>query len=101
MTESEISALLDAHDALVKACVDSVLTYSEFLFAYGDFPNNYALDAQKAPEDARAVLRLFRKRVAFHFRVAGSLAGFSPVEGFATLSGRPSTFVPSGCPRQR
>jgi hypothetical protein len=26
MTESEVGALLDAHDALVKACVDSVLT---------------------------------------------------------------------------
>ena len=57
MTESEISALLDAHDALVKACVDSSLTFSEFLFAYGDFPNNYALDEQKATADARAVLQ--------------------------------------------
>jgi hypothetical protein len=95
MTESEISALLDAHDALVKACVDSVLTYSEFLFAYGDFPNNYALDAQKAPEDARAVLRLFRKRLAFHIRVAGSLSGFRAEDDSASLYGDPGRFIPA------
>jgi hypothetical protein len=80
MTESEVSALFDAHDALVTACVDSVLTFSEFTMAYGDFPNNYALDPQKAPQDSRAILRLFRKRLAFHLRVAGLLSGSSAMD---------------------
>jgi hypothetical protein len=80
MRESEVSVLFDAHDALVTACVDSTLTFSEFILAYGDFPNNYALDPQKAPEDDRAVLRLFRKRLAFHLRVAALLSGLSGKE---------------------
>ena len=49
VTESEVSALLDAHDALVRACV-------------------------------RDVLRLFRRRIAFHSRVAGVLSGLSAVD---------------------
>jgi hypothetical protein len=92
MTESEVSALLDAHDALVKACVDSVLTYDEFSLAYGDFPNNYALDAQKATADARAVLQLFRRRLAFHFRVAGALSGFRAEDDLYGEAGR---FIPA------
>jgi hypothetical protein len=93
MTELEVGALLDAHDALVKACIDSVLTFPEFLLGYGDFPNNYALDAQKAPEDARAVLRLFRKRLAFHFQVAGILSGFRAEDDTASLYGDPGRFI--------
>jgi hypothetical protein len=40
MTESEISALLDAHDALVRAYVESTLGFDEFVSAYGDFPRS-------------------------------------------------------------
>jgi hypothetical protein len=43
MTESELTTLLDAHDALAKAYVDSNLRFAEFDSAYGDFPHNYAL----------------------------------------------------------
>jgi hypothetical protein len=95
MTESEISALLDAHDALVKACVDSSLTFSEFLFAYGDFPNNYALDEQKATADARAVLQFFRKRIAFHLRVAGTLSGFRSEDDSVSRYGDAGHFIPA------
>jgi hypothetical protein len=75
MTESEISALLDAHDALVKAYVDSILIFSEFVSAYGDFPHGYGLDGLSGTAEERAVLRLFRKRIAFHLRVSGVLSG--------------------------
>jgi hypothetical protein len=95
MTESEVGALLDAHDVLVKACVDSVLTFSEFLLGYGDFPNNYALDAQKVPENARGVLRFFRKRLAFHVQVAGILSGFRAADDSASLYGDPDRFTPT------
>jgi hypothetical protein len=75
MTESELIALLDAHDALVKACVDSSLTFDVFLLAYDGFPHNYALDAHKAAdEEERAKLARFRKRIAFHLRIAGILS---------------------------
>jgi hypothetical protein len=37
VTDSELSALLDAHDALVKSCVDSVLPFVEFSALYNDF----------------------------------------------------------------
>ena len=40
MAESELTALLYAHDALVKVYGDSDLTLAEFVSAYGDFPHN-------------------------------------------------------------
>jgi hypothetical protein len=71
MTESELSALFDAHDALVRAYVDSSLTFPEFLAAYGKFPHNYALDGYSGT--AHAVY--FTRRIAFHLRVSGILSG--------------------------
>jgi hypothetical protein len=76
MTESELAALLDAHDALVKACVDSSLTFDVFVLAYDGFPHNYPLDGNKAVnQEQRAKLALFRDRIAFHVRIAGILSG--------------------------
>jgi hypothetical protein len=73
MTESELSALLDAHDALVRAYVDSSLTFSEFMAAYGNFPHNYALDGQTGIP--RAVLQYFTSRIGFHLRLSAVLSG--------------------------
>jgi hypothetical protein len=75
MTEAEINALLDAHDALVKACVDSALTFSEFVSAYGEFPHNYGLLASLQTAQQRFMSRLFGRRLAFHARVAALLSG--------------------------
>jgi len=75
MNELEIGALLDAHDALVKAYVDQSLTFLEFVSAYGEFPRNYALDADSASAAQRTVLRFFRKRIAFHSLVSGIISG--------------------------
>jgi hypothetical protein len=75
MNEQEIGALLDAHDALLKAYVDESLTFLEFVSSYGEFPRNYALDADSENAPQRAVLRLFRKRIAFHALVSGILSG--------------------------
>jgi hypothetical protein len=86
MTESEISALLDAHDSLVKAYVDSSLTFSEFVSAYGDFPHNCSLAGDSGTADVRAVLWLFRKRVAFHLRVSGVLSGLRSADDPADIS---------------
>jgi hypothetical protein len=75
MTESELTALLDAHDVLVKSCIDSILPFAEFLALYNDFPHAYALDGHAATLDERAALQRSRKRIAFHFQVAGVLSG--------------------------
>jgi hypothetical protein len=75
VTESEISALLDAHDAVVKAFVDSNLTFSEFVCAYDDFPRNYMLDSRSGTADEPGILKFFRKRIAFHVRVSSVLSG--------------------------
>jgi hypothetical protein len=75
VTESEISALLDAHDALVKAYVDSNLTFSEFVSAYDDFPRNYMLEGRSGTTDEPGILQYFRKRIAFHLRVSSVLSG--------------------------
>jgi hypothetical protein len=85
VTESELNGLLDAHDALVRAYVDSSLTFSEFVSAYGDFPHNYALDGHSGTVEERAVLRLFGKRIAFHLRVSGVLSGLRSADDPADI----------------
>jgi hypothetical protein len=85
-TESEISALLDAHDTLVKAYVDSSLEFDEFVLAYADFPQTYALAGDAGTGEDRAVLRFFQKRIAFHVRVAGVVAGLRLADDPADIS---------------
>lgn len=70
----EMGAVLDVHDALVRDCVQGRLRFGEFLAAYGDFPREYASENAANLEDSE-MLRLFRKRVAFHTRVAGAISG--------------------------
>ena len=69
LTDSELNALLDAHDALVAACVEERLTLVEFLAAYNDFPRVYGLDGREVGADERLGLRRASQRIAFHFRV--------------------------------
>jgi hypothetical protein len=69
---SEIGALLETHDALMRACLDSRLGFSEFLAAYGDFSGSYALDEWKASVD---------ERIAFHVQAAGVLSGLRSERG--------------------
>ena len=95
MIESEVNALLDAHDALVRACVDARLTLPEFLGAYGEFPQAYALDERKASGDELAVLRRFQKRIAFHTLVSDVLSGPSSEDAYAdTGDDEVGAFVP-------
>ncbi len=85
MLETELLALLDAHDALVAACAAGELSFSDFLSAYGGFPHNFALDGHESPHDELTLLKRFRQRIAFHFQVAGVLSGVYP--GFAGMLG--------------
>jgi len=85
-TESQISAVVDAHDALVKAFVDSSLGFDEFVSAYGDFPQSYGLIWDAGTGEDRVVLRLFRKRIAFHVRVGGVLSGLRSADDLADIS---------------
>jgi hypothetical protein len=75
LTDSELNALLDAHDALVAACVEERLTLVEFLAAYNDFPRVYGLDGRDAGADERLVLRRASQRIAFHIRVLDAVSG--------------------------
>ena len=73
MDESEVRALFDAHDALIRAYVDSRLASEEFLAAYGDFQAALSEDARSA--DGGGALRLFSRRIAFHRLVAAVISG--------------------------
>ena len=95
MTESELLALLDAHDALVTACVEARLTLGEFLTAYDDFPAVYELDGAAAGVEERAILRMLRKRIAFHFKVRDVLSGLRSGDGHPTvMSSEAGRFLP-------
>ena len=94
--KSELSALFDAHDALVTAYVDSNLAFAEFVSAYGDSPHNYALDAHSESAEERAVLRLFARRIAFHVRVSGLLSGLRSADDPADIPyGDAGRFLPA------
>jgi hypothetical protein len=85
MTVSELNALLDAHDVLVRAYVDSSLTFAEFVSAYDDFPRNCGLDAQTGTAEQRVVSQLFGRRVAFHLRVSGVVSGLRSADDPADI----------------
>jgi hypothetical protein len=85
-TESEISVVLDAHDTLVRTYVDSSLSFEEFVSAYGDFPRNYEFAGESGAVQERTVLRFFQKRIAFHLRVSGVLAGLRSADDPADIS---------------
>jgi hypothetical protein len=76
MTDAEVTAALDAHDALVSACIEGALSFDEFVLAYGMFP----------AEIGREVggLERFRQRMSFHSQVAGIASGLSAGNGGAT-----------------
>jgi len=86
LNDSELNALLDAHDALVIACVEERLTLDEFLAAYNDFPRMYGLDGCDAGADERLVLRRASQRIAFHFRVLEAVSGPTGIEDNGPLS---------------
>jgi hypothetical protein len=95
MTESQLLALLDAHDALVKACIEARLALGEFLTAYDDFPAAYEFDETAASAEERAILRMLRKRIAFHFKVRDVLSGLRSREEHATpMSSEAGRFLP-------
>lgn len=75
MNDLELTTLLDAHDALVKSCVDSTFPFEEFLALYNDFPHAYALDGHEAATEELAVLRRSNQRIEFHLKVASALSG--------------------------
>ena len=70
----QIRAVLDVHDALVSDCVAGRLRFGEFLAAYGDFPREYASENAANAQESE-MLRLYRKRLAFHKQVAGAISG--------------------------
>ena len=93
LTDSELNALLDAHDALVAACVEERLTLVEFLAAYNDFPRVYGLDGRDAGADERLVLRRFQQRIAFHFRVLEVASGPTGIDDSDPLNAGVGEFL--------
>jgi hypothetical protein len=89
--EREIGALLDAHDVLVRECVESLLGFEEFVAVYGDFP--VALeDHTRGAGDA--VSRLFGRRIAFHKLAAGVISGLRAESESSGMDGRVRRFMP-------
>jgi hypothetical protein len=93
LTDSELNALLDAHDALVAACVEERLTLVEFLAAYNDFPRVYGLDGRDADAEERLSLRRFQQRIAFHFRVLNAVSGPTGIDDEDALNAGAGEFL--------
>jgi hypothetical protein len=96
MTESELTALFDAHDALVTGYIDSILTFAQFVSAYDDFPRNYSLDAHSGTAEERVVLRFFARRIAFHVRVSAIVSALRSADDPADIPyGDAGSFLPA------
>jgi hypothetical protein len=76
MTDAEVTAALDAHDALVSACIEGALRFDEFVLAYGTFPAEIGREVGE--------LERYRQRIAFHSQVSGIASGLSAENGGAT-----------------
>lgn len=87
MDPSEINAQLDAHDALVRECVEGRLAFLEFLVARGDFPGVGGLEA-------RTEFGMFRRRLAFHRRVGGVISGLHATADLGSLTAEIAEFMP-------
>lgn len=85
LTDSELDALLDAHDALVSACIEERLSLIEFLAAYNDFPRSFGLDERNSEGEERRVLGRSRRRIAFHFRVLETVSGPAPIDDVTAI----------------
>ena len=94
LTDSELNALLDAHDALLAACVEERLTMIEFLAAYNDFPRLYGLDGRDAGAGERSVLQRSQQRIAFHFRVLDVVSASSVIDPGNLMSPEVGEFLP-------
>ena len=77
MSATALSAQLDAHDALIRACLDGTLPLLEFAAAYGNFPSSGLATGDAGVATAPTLQR----RIAFHMQVAGILAGAAGLEG--------------------
>lgn len=89
-----MAMLIDAHDVLVRGCAEKRLTFIEFLAAYAEFPRGYGLEQETVSADERDVLRMFAKRIEFHRRVAGVIAGLRAMGKAGSLSGEIGEFLP-------
>jgi hypothetical protein len=94
LTDSELNALLDAHDALVAACVEERLTMIEFLAAYNDFPRVYGLDGRDAGAGERSVLRRSQQRIAFHLRVLDVVSAPTVIDPGNVVNDAVGEFLP-------
>jgi hypothetical protein len=77
MTTADLDALLDAHDALVRACVAGELPLAEFVLAYGEFPGGQGIDAGSLAREWPALAAALQTRLAFHRQVAALLSGLN------------------------
>ena len=48
--------------------------FRSLVAASGEFPRNYSFGRESMSAEENAALRLFRKRIAFHMRVAGVIS---------------------------
>ena len=90
MSATAIRVALDAHDALVRDCVEGRLTFGEFLGAYGDFPRGHGLEVDRASPEEGEALRFFRKRMEFHRQVAGLISGLGGTAERGSLENFPA-----------
>jgi len=85
MTDAAVTAALEAHDALVTACIQGTIGFDEFVMAYGAFPETIRKEV--------GGLEGFRQRMAFHAEVARILSGLAASHQDAGLQGGAEGFI--------
>lgn len=74
-SESELLAILEQHDGLVKRCLRGEMGFWEFCDAYHDFYAYYALDGHESDEAERLLLEKHAARIEPHRAIAYEILG--------------------------
>ena len=69
MTEDELVAALDHHDQLIVKCAQGEITFQQFLAAYRNFYDYWALDGHESDAEERQMLARHARRIDVHRRI--------------------------------
>ena len=64
--DSDLSQVLDEHDALVQKCVNGETGFWEFCDVYNNFYDSCALDGHESDEEERVILKKHQNRIEPH-----------------------------------
>ena len=74
-SETDLLQTIEAHNALIRQCVNCEIGFDEFCDKYSDFYAYYALDGHESDEEERALLEKHESIIEPHRIIAYEILG--------------------------